>query len=374
MSHYTKNIFQVFIAVLALFVFLTAAKGADQAPWPWMEKDLVLHLATGENNPRNSEGDFVVLDDGTILCVYTHFLGNSGADHATACLMSRSSSDGGQSWTTEDKLELENEGKLNIMSVTLRRFADGRVMIFYAVKESPGDCRVYTRIRQSDGTWGERLCLIAEPSYNVLNNDRVIQLSGGRILVPIARHTFLGKNDYDYDWNAKIICVISDDGGKTWREGESVEPTDGVLYQEPGLCELADGRVLMNIRTDDGVQYFAFSEDGGQTWGKPFKSCIDSPLSPTLIKRIPGSDDLLAVGNPLLPIAGQNERATVTIERLTPDADKILVRKTMEHPERQVAPDWQYPAICFLDDNTALVAYFSWPEGAFVYKIKISDL
>ena len=64
----------------------------------------------------------------------------------------------------------------------------------------------------------------------------------------------------------------------------------------------------------------------------------------------------------------------MTIERLSPDASEILVRKTMEHPERLVAPDWQYPSICFLDDDTALVAYFSWPEGVRVYKIKISDL
>ena len=380
---FQKIVYRAIITAFVLFAFQTVASAADSAPWPWMEKDLVLHIATGENNPRNSEGDFVILDDGTILCVYTHFLGNSGADHATACLMSRSSSDGGQSWTTEDKLELENEGNCNIMCVTLRRLADGRVAIFYGVKESPSDCRPYMRIRQSDGTWGERLCLITEPSYNTVNNDRTIQLSSGRILVPVGRATFLGRNgnDYDYDLNCKCFCVISDDGGKTWREGESVEPTDGVFYQEPGLCELADGRLLMNIRTNDGVQYFAFSEDGGQTWGKPFKSCLDSPLSPTLIKRIPGSDELLAVGNSLRSDHATmtidrifTGRTTMTIERLVPDASEILVRKTMEHSEKQDAPDWQYPAICFLDDNTALVAYFSWTEGAFVYKIKLSDL
>ena len=65
---------------------------------------------------------------------------------------------------------------------------------------------------------------------------------------------------------------------------------------------------------------------------------------------------------------------TMTIERLSPDGREILVRKTMEHPERFAAGDWQYPAICFLDDDTALVAYFSWPGGIHIYKIEICDL
>ena len=373
-SQFQKNVLQAIVAVVGVLVFLTSSQAADPSPWPWMPKENVFTIPIGPDNPRNSEGDFVVLKDGTILCVYTHYYGNSGDDHATACLMSRVSGDGGNTWTSEDKLELQNEGKLNVMSVTLRRLEDGRVLMFYLVKEDPSDCRPYMRVRNEDGTWGPRKCLIDEPSYNVVNNDRVIQLSSGRLLVPVGRHPFYGKNAYDYGWNAKIFCVISDDGGQSWYEGGAVEPTEGTYYQEPGLCELADGRVLINIRTNGNAQFFAYSEDGGQTWGKPFKSCIDSPLSPTLIKRIPGSDELVAVGNPLLPIADYNDRATMTIERLSPDAEKILVRKTMDHPERLVAPDWQYPSICFVDNDTALVAYFTCQKGVFIYKIKLSDL
>ena len=354
--------------------FPAAARAADPAPWPWMPKELVLHIATGENNPRNSEGDFVILDDGTILHIYSHFLGTSAEDHAAACLMSRCSADGGNTWTESDKLQIENEGGRNVMSVTLRRLADGRVVMFYLVTESSEDCRPVMRVRQDDGSLWERICLIDEPSYNVVNNVRVIQLSGARILIPVARHAYFGRSKYDFDENAHTFCLISDDGGKSWYEGRCVEPTEGVIYQEPGLCELADGRVLMTIRTDAGAQYFAYSEDGGQTWGKAFKSPLDSPLSPTLIKRIPGSDELLAVGNPLLPISGHSERATMTIERLSPDGTEILSRKTMEHPERFVGPNWQYPSICFADDDTALVAYFTWTGGVYIYKIKLSDL
>ena len=331
-----------------------------------MPKENVLTIPTGPDNRRNSEGDFVVLKNGTILCIYTRYYGNSGHDHATACLMSRVSSDGGSTWTSEDKLELRNEGRLNVMSVTLRRLADGRVLMFYLVKDAVDDCRPYMRVRNEDGTWGPRKCLIDEPSYNVVNNDRVIQLANDRIVVPVSRHCA------DTD-SGTIFCLLSDDGGQSWYRGGTLEPIDNVIFQEPGLCELADGRILMNVRTDSHAQFFAYSEDGGQTWGPAFKSCIDSPRSPTLIKRIPGSDELLAVGNPWLLMSGCNDRVTMTIERLSGDGSEILVRKTMEHPERQMNVDWQYPAVCFLDDGSALVGYFSGP-GAYVYKIKLSDL
>ncbi|MBO7722960.1 MAG: exo-alpha-sialidase, partial [Thermoguttaceae bacterium] len=212
--------------VLVPLAFLTSATGADPSPWPWMDKELLLHIATGPNNPRNSEGDFIILDDGTILHIYTHYIGEESHDNATACLMSRSSCDGGETWTTEDKLELENEGKLNVMSVMLRRLADGRVVMFYLVKDAVDDCRPYMRVRRDDGTWGERVCLIEEPSYNVVNNDRVIQLADGRLLVPVSRHR-AGTD------SGEIFCLISDDGGETWHRGGTLRPTDGVIYQEP---------------------------------------------------------------------------------------------------------------------------------------------
>ncbi|MBQ1455820.1 MAG: exo-alpha-sialidase, partial [Thermoguttaceae bacterium] len=221
MFFFSKSVFQTLIAVSAAFAFLTGAGAADPAPWPWMPKELVLHIATGENNPRNSEGDFIILDDGTILHIYTHYLGTSSHDDATACLMSRSSTDGGNTWTSEDRLELENEGKLNVMSVTLRRFADGRIAMFYLVKEEANDCRPYMRLRNDDGTWGERTCLIDDRVFNVVNNDRVIQLSGGRILVPVARHAFRGEGGAGFEQNAKAYCLISDDAGKSWRQGEA---------------------------------------------------------------------------------------------------------------------------------------------------------
>ena len=92
-------------------------------------KTLVGAIPTGPDNPRNSEGDFIRLRNGDILYVYTHYYGTSPNDEAPAYLASRRSADNGDTWTDEDEIVLPNEGKLNTMSVTLRRLSDGRIQL-----------------------------------------------------------------------------------------------------------------------------------------------------------------------------------------------------------------------------------------------------
>ena len=79
----------------------------------------VLKISPSDNNPRNSEGDFIELKDGRLLYIYTHYYGESSSDHATAYLASRSSSDHGKTWSQKDEIEIENEGDMNVMSVSL---------------------------------------------------------------------------------------------------------------------------------------------------------------------------------------------------------------------------------------------------------------
>lgn len=218
-----------------LFVLLTFLLCA--VSFAGAAKTLVGTIPIGPDNPRNSEGDFIRLENGEILYVYTHYYGSSSDDNAPAYLALRRSADGGNTWSGEDELVLPNEGKLNVMSVTLRRMNDGRIALFYLVKESDVDCRPYLRFSTDEGkTWGARIAIVSEPSYNVVNNDRAAILSKGRILLPVARHP-LKKTERGQEllWSADIFCLISDDGGATWREGERAPNPGGVMFQEPGV-------------------------------------------------------------------------------------------------------------------------------------------
>ena len=332
-------------------------------------------IPIGPENPRNGEGDFIRLKDGTIRYFYTSFrTGNDDFDAAD--LMFRDSADGGKTWAGESRLALPNEGSVNTMSVTVRRLPDGRIALFYLVKdcvdEKITDCRPFMRISEDEAnTWGERIALVPDHSYNVVNNDRAEILASGRILVPAARHGY-NANGTIAD-TAEVFCLISDDGGKTWREGKRAPAAEGVIYQEPGVCTLADGRILMNIRTDAGCQYFAYSSDGGESWTQPEPSPLASPLSPARIKRIPGSDLLLAVWNPLREghSGWIGSRALVSYGVLSPDGTELLDSRPLIDEIDSDDQNWQYPAILFLDDGTFLTAFFSWKSGINLYKIPL---
>lgn len=253
-------------------------------------------LPPGPGNPRNTEGSFVTLRDKRILFAYTRFTGGGGDDDA-ATIVGRYSSDRGRTWTSEDVPIVGREGDMNVMSVSLLRLKDGRIALFYLRKNSARDCRPYLRY-SSDETrsWTDPILCIRDAGYFVLNNDRAVQLANGRVLLPVAQHPPRG--------NALgpgvAMTYLSDDSGATWRRSKTIlePPTSSRAgFQEPGVVQLRDGRVMMFIRTMMGSQYLSYSRDEGDTWPPPTASDLKSPLSPASIKRIPSTGDLLAVWN-----------------------------------------------------------------------------
>jgi Neuraminidase (sialidase) len=260
-------------------------------------RKIVLQLPPGDNNPRNSEGDFVTLKDGRVMFIYTHYTGKSAGDHDPAYLAARYSSDNGATWTQEDRLVLENEGGMNIMSVSLLRLKNGNIALFYLRKNSKEDCIPVMHISKDEGTtWGESIqCITDKQGYFVLNNNRVIQLKNGRLLLAVALHEVPEDRKW-YD-KGRLYSYYSDDMGLTWTSSLSVPDTTNIITQEPGLIELKDGRIMMFIRSNCGFQQLSYSNDHGASWSPVETSNILSPLSPASIARIPSTKDLLMVWN-----------------------------------------------------------------------------
>ena len=317
--------------------------------------EATLELPPSENNPRNSEGDFIQLQDGRILFVYTHFKDGAG-DHDEAILAGRYSSDGGRSWTEEDTVILENEGDFNVMSVSLLRLQSGRIALFYIRKNSTHDCTPYVRYSDDEAkTWSEPIhCLAAEEGYYVLNNDRVVQLRSGRILLPVARHAL--KAGGDWTGHGTIMVFYSDDEGKTWACSKSQlrepEGTKHVL-QEPGVVELNDGSIFMFIRSSSGYQYASYSKDQGETWTEVTLTDLHSPVSPATIERVPGTDRLLCVWNDHreIPKKLKGKRTPLTLAASDDEGKTWTVLETLEdHPDGWFC----YTAMDFLDDALLL--------------------
>ena len=266
------------------------------------ESVITFNLDPTPDNPRNSEGSFATLASGCIIFCYSQFYGGAH-DESPARIVRIHSDDQGRSWSQPVSV-VENTGADNVMSVSLLRLASGKLAMFYCIKNSWIDCRPYMRVSTDDGeTWTQPKLVQQAPGYFVMNNDRVIQTSKGRIIIPLAFHRSRGTDpSTSKSWDARAIAtwIYSDDEGTTWTESSSwwaMPVRSGSGLQEPGVVELADGSLFSWCRTDQGAQYGFYSTDAAKTFSPPLPTEMKSPNGPASIKRLPGSSDLLAIYN-----------------------------------------------------------------------------
>lgn len=304
--------------------------------------------------PRHSEGSMLELKDGTLLLAWTRFYGG-GADASPAHLAAMTSKDGGRTWG-EPYVIQENTGKQNVMSVSLIRLRSGRIGMFYLEKNSNTDLQVYARYSSDEGkTWTPPQRLTPGEGYHIMNNDRVIQTSTGRILCPISWSPDIGSKE-----PLVVFCMYSDDQGKTWHRSvpDLKAPMAGAM--EPHVVELANGELLMLIRTQTGCQYRSISKNKGMTWSKAVPTEIKSPNAPATVKSIPGSKDLLLVWNdnyePDHRGFGKRTPLTAAISKDN--------GKTWTHVKNiETAPDhgYAYTSMLFVKDRVLLTYYDATP-------------
>lgn len=340
---------------LALSAGLLGRARAADAP-----SVITLNVEPTKQFPRNSEGSFATLASGRVIFCYTQFYGGAG-DESPAQIVRIHSDDQGRTWSQPEVI-VENTGGDNVMSVSLLRLASGRLALFYCIKNSWIDCRPHMRVSEDDGrTWSEARLILQAPGYFVLNNDRVIQTSKGRLIVPLGFHRSRGSDpESSKSWDARAITlwIHSDDEGRTWQESASwwaLPVRSGSGLQEPGVVERADGTLFSWSRTDQGAQYGFESTDHGHTWSAPAVTELKSPNGPASIKRLPGSNDLLALFN------DHSGRFPFPPKKRNPFVAAISSDGGRTWPQRKLVesdPDglYHYTAIHFVGD-AVLLAY-----------------
>lgn len=324
------------------------------------ENIVSLNLDPTQEHPRNSEGSFATLPSGRILFCYSQFYGGA-ADESPARIVRIQSDDQGRTWSAP-VVVVENNSGNNVMSVSLLTLASGKLAMFYCVKNSWIDCRPHMRTSSDGGeTWTEPRLILQAPGYFVMNNDRVIQTSKGRLVIPLAFHRSRGTDPTtSKSWDARAITmwIYSDDEGATWQESASwwaMPVRSGSGLQEPGVVELADGSLFSWCRTDQGAQYGFRSTDAGKTFSPPEPTEMKSPNGPASIKRLPGSSDLLAVYNDhsgLFPF--DKKKRNPFAAAVSSDGGKTFpLRKLIESDPNGI---YHYTAIHFVGD-AVLLAY-----------------
>ncbi len=107
----------------------------------------------------------------------------------------------------------------------------------------------------------------------------------GRILMPFNQGP-AGK------W--KVYAAFSDDGGASWRYGETAPEGSKGQANEVQFVELNDGSVMLNARNQGGdkLRKIALSRDGGQTWSSTHDDpTLVEPVCQASLLRHPGNGD-----------------------------------------------------------------------------------
>ncbi|EEF62322.1 sialidase family protein [Pedosphaera parvula] len=333
-------------------------------PSPNLQNHVVLDINSTPENPRNSEGAFLNLKSGRILFLYSQFRGGA-ADESPSRIVSVYSDDAGLTWNQKPELVVDTGTNQNVMSVSLLRLKSGKIALFYLIKQNLHDCHPWIQLSSDEAkTWSSPKLVVDAPGYFVLNNDRVIQLNNGRLIVPVAFHRSRNSklNDYStFDPRAIALWYLSDDEGQIWHEAETwwaMPLASKTGLQEPGVVERADGTVLSWARTDAGAQYGFASANSGATWSAPIATELKSPVSPASIKRLPGSAELLAVFN---DHSGQfpfpKGKRTPLVAAISPDGGRTWKKRKIL--ENDPAGSYCYTAIHFTE-NAVLFAYLDF--------------
>jgi sialidase-1 len=207
-------------------------------------------------------------------------------------LVLKRSNDGGKTWS--EMMVVEDPGEhwsaANPATVVERR--TGRVWVLY-VRSKPGrsswtarpgtdDMQTLARWSEDNGaTWSEPVDLtnVARDMGNsrwrssIPGPGGAIQTRSGRLIAPFSSQPESSSNSL-----CLVLAIYSDDQGQTWHRSEIVP--GGKRGTENQLVELADGRILMDVRQEgEPRRWMTTSRDGGQTWSAPRPGVAVSPCA-----------------------------------------------------------------------------------------------
>jgi sialidase-1 len=171
--------------------------------------------------------------------------------------------------------------------------------------------------------------------------DHSIQLRTGRLIVPVWLSTGTGGNAHRPSVTATIY---SDDHGQTWKAGDIAVPCtdEWINPNETVAIELADGRVLLNVRSESKAhrRLITTSPNGATGWSTPkFDDALLEPICMAGIVRYQHEgQSLILFSNPhnLDKAKGKAEpgksrdRKNVSIKLSRDEAQTWPVNKTLE--------------------------------------------
>lgn len=242
-----------------------------------LDSGIIYPDATADRHGLNPAFPTLVkLDSDEIVAGYS-VGGGPSATGDTQCSISR---DGGKTWTWLSVVyDGRNEERPSTNTLRVSRAADGRMMAYgaraFQLSDEEGghdghmNEPVVCYSRDNAKTWSVPQ-LIESPVKGPFEiSCPIVALKSGRLLAPAAtwrKDTGLGES---------VVVFASEDGGKTWPETCTVfkDAQNRKGFWEQKVIELEPERLLAmawTVGLDDYADYedhFAFSHDGGRTFG-----------------------------------------------------------------------------------------------------------
>ena len=318
-------------------------------------------------HPRNDQQVVFPLKDGRLLLAwseyyitkpsavfYSRYEGEHVHDYSPCRISGKISDDEGFTWSNTFTLQ-DNTGRMNVKHPNFLRLSSGRILFFYSLRNAASmeDADLQIWMKHSDDeceSWSEPVKVSSLEGMNFLNPDHVFQHGSGRIIVP----AFI-SNNYGQGDHYQAFCYYSDDEGLTWESSEKRMDLPVRGAEEPAMAELSDGSIMAVLRTSLGTLYKSYSHDTGLTWTEPETTGLISPQSTPLLKRIPGTNDLLLIWNRNHdPNHGHGGERNPLSSAISKDDGKIWqhIRNIVDFPGGLIMG----PSALFLGDKV-LVAY-----------------
>jgi len=226
--------------------------------------------------------------DGSLLAfaeARKYSLVDAGVGDQDVDLVYRRSSDGGKTWSPMKVIEDPGELWSAANPATVVDRTNGRIWLIYmrckprcnenTARPGTDDCLVLARTSDDHGeSWSEPIDLTRvsrdydDPKWRLtfVGPGGMIQDRRGGLVAACYKHEPFNS-----------FALFSEDHGKSWQRSAFV-PGDGKT--ECQLVELADGRLLMDIRQETGSsRCFSISADGGKTWSAPRGGLPASPVA-----------------------------------------------------------------------------------------------
>ena len=341
-----------------------------------LEAQIIYAPVSNKTHSRRSESSFIKLKSGNILQIYSRFKA-SNDDHAVAELVKiQISPDGKRVLGKEESIIQKPNG--NVMSPSLLRLQDGRIMLFYLQKEMTAGvivCRLVMRYSHDEcQTWSPETVVTKGPVYCVVVNDSVIQLRNGRICVPVSQYRY--THNSGLDTRGVVYCLYSDDLGKSWKESKSLLSIPDYIrsltgYQEPVIAETTSGSLLMYMRTDLGYLYKTTSSDGGNTWSNPVADkTFPTVVAPAKIFKKSNNHLLMLFNKSPLPVPVRNSwNRSILSVKISKDNGKTWQDSMVLENEKN--KNFAYPSLIEIEDGVFLCSYhMSTAKEYFFWHIK----